>query len=121
MILLGGAMLLLAACGGGGGDGASKARTAGNDVSNVENFCRDYRAAVAQYEESFGDAQDPAFERFASLLKKAQAEAPEAVKGDVTTMVDEVEKATSSIEYEGDLTEVSSRISEWASTNCPAA
>src|SRR3954454_11722459 len=111
----------VAACGGGaktaslttngGGAGSS-----GGAASNVAHFCRDYKEAAFRFSLAAGDVTDPDFAKFMTALTQAKAEAPSAVKGDATTMLDLAKSALSGKTV--DLTTPSSRVSAWADTNC---
>ncbi len=113
--------LVLAACGG----NAPKAATTGsggggvtaNATASVAHFCRDYTAADDAYGQTLGDVTDPEFAVFLSSLAQAQAEAPAAVKSDVTTMLNDAKRAKAGANGI-DLTAPSARVSAWADSNC---
>jgi hypothetical protein len=89
----------------------------------VANFCQDYLAAADAYQQTSGDVTDPNFATFLSSLTKAQAEAPAAVKGDVTTMLNEAKKvqaqSSSAQNVQADLTAPSTRVTNWGDSHCP--
>lgn len=115
--------LLLAACGGNSHKAAISSIGGGGITANatvsVAHFCRDYTAADDAYQQTLGDVTDPQFAVFLSSLTQAQAEAPAAVKGDVTTMLNEAKRAKSGANGI-DLSAPSARVSAWADSNCSA-
>ncbi len=115
--------LLLAACGGNSHKAATSSIGGGGITANatvsVAHFCRDYTAADDAYQQTLGDVTDPQFAVFLSSLTQAQAEAPAAVKGDVTTMLNEAKRAKSGANGI-DLSAPSARVSAWADSNCSA-
>lgn len=112
----------VAACGGGAAKTASVTTNAGGygsfggAAANVAHFCRDYKEAAFRFSLAAGDATDPDFAKFMTALTQAKAEAPSAVKGDVSTMLDLAKSALSGNSV--DLTTPSARVSAWADTNC---
>ena len=95
-----------------GGIGNAVVRTA-----NTKTFCKNYIAAAKSFQLSFGDVQDPSFDKFVKSLQKAEADAPAAVKGQVDTML----KTAKKIKEDGgnaDLTTPSKKITKWATTHC---
>ena len=95
-----------------GGTGNAVVRTA-----NTKTFCKNYVAAAKSFQLSFGDVQDPSFDKFVKSLQKAQADAPAAVRGQVDTML----KTAKKIKEDGgnaDLTTPSKKITKWATTHC---
>jgi hypothetical protein len=86
-------------------------------AANTKTFCKNYIAAAKSFQLSFGDVQDPSFDKFVKSLQKAQADAPAAVRGQVDTML----KTARKIEQDGgnaDLTTPSKKITKWATTHC---
>src|SRR3954447_25469515 len=112
----------VAACGGGAAKTASVTTNAGGDGSSgggaasVAHFCRDYKEAAFRFSLAAGDVTDPDFAKFMTALTQAKAEAPSAVKGDATTMLNLAKSALSGNTV--DLTTPSARVSAWADTNC---
>jgi hypothetical protein len=105
-----GTSLLFGALGGATGSAAVPA-------ANTKTFCKNYIAAAKSFQLSFGDVEDPAFAKFVTLLQKAQADAPAAVKGEVNTMLNTAKK----IKTDGgsaDLTTPSKKVAQWATTHC---
>jgi hypothetical protein len=119
VFVLGVFVVALAGCGGGGSKGNASGAPA---TASVANFCRDYTAAAYAYQQTSGDVSDPNFAQFVSRLTTAQAEAPAAVKSDVTGMLNEAKKITaessSAHSVTGDLTAASSRVSDWGASHC---
>lgn len=118
-------MIALAACSAGGkGHGlavrspaGATALTSGGAV-DVAQFCRDYSAAADAYSKTLGDVTDPSFDQFLTLLAKAKAEAPAAVRSQVAKMYSTA-VAVKESNGTGDLTSESQVVSDWADTNCP--
>lgn len=91
--------------------------TAAVRAANTKTFCKNYVAAAKSFQLSFGDVEDPSFDKFVKSLQKAQADAPAAVKRQVDTML----KTARKIKEDGgnaDLTTPSKKIAKWATTHC---
>src|SRR4051812_11010653 len=107
----------VAACGGGAKTASVTTNGGGGGAAaSVAHFCRDYKEAAFRFSLAAGDVTDPDFAKFMTALTQAKAEAPSAVKGDATTMLDLAKSALSGKTV--DLTTPSSRVSAWADTNC---
>jgi len=111
------AVLVIVAATRGGSDHAATATVPGGATAvNVAAFCRDYITVVQDYQATSTVEGDDL-----TLLAKAQAEAPDAVKKDVTAMLTAAvtaAKATSPTFV--DLSTPSQRVSTWANSNCLA-
>jgi hypothetical protein len=86
-------------------------------ATNTKAFCKNYIAAAKSFQLSFGDVEDPSFAKFVTLLQKAQADAPPAVKGQVSSMLNTARK----VKADGgnaDLTTPSKKVAQWATTHC---
>jgi hypothetical protein len=103
---------------GGSNGGGTATVSAGTATANVANFCRDYITVANDYQATQTiDGQDLV------LLAKAQAEAPAAVKQDVTEMLKQSAAAandTSATGHYYDVSTPSARISAWGDSNCRA-
>src|SRR3954464_9022123 len=93
------AALAIAACGGGTKKSGSPTSISGgnegaaNGATNVTPFCRDYQDAISSYLLAAGDVTGPDFASFLTEFTKVTAEAPKAIKRDVSTMLDNAKSA----------------------------
>lgn len=113
-------VLALGACGRSGAGSKASSGSSGNAALsgstaavNVKKFCTDYIDAVTVLQ--YGAITPTSI----SDLRRAQAEAPPAVKDDVTKMLNTVVAANNAkTKKEFDVTAESTRISKWGNSHC---